>query len=323
MGRQGLLSKFRNRIRGGGGAPASNISPRLETNANSTGNATSASKLDGSVHGAEETKQSDPDDPTNIMKIIVNLKDELKAAHEVIRQQRVQVESAMNSKAEQQHGPENTNASSGSKGQDESSSITTADSSTVPMKNYRQLCQRFTQLEIDRCWAEFQLRDRITNDALKFHRRIRAVIQKSKSQNNISGSDYTSSLRSSNGNLFPVTDEEQQQKVEEEFKIKVDSELRTRLKTVADHLRVFEGRMVEMEKHVSAEMDSLGSIRDSLRIQRDEMELEIGTKEIERHMIDKNDNDILEQLTTLLVGPVKNLGTYSSTSTVENDDNVI
>jgi len=70
--------------------------------------------------------------------------------------------------------------------------------------------------------------------------------------------------------------------------------------------------MVQMQTHVSSEMDSLGAIRDSLRVQQDDMELEIGTSEIERCMLEKTDNDLLLQLTTLLVGPVKNLGSFSS-----------
>ena len=70
--------------------------------------------------------------------------------------------------------------------------------------------------------------------------------------------------------------------------------------------------MVQMQTHVSSEMDSLAAIRDSLRKQQDEMELEIGAKEIEQCMLDKTDNDLLLQLTTLLVGPVKNLGSFPS-----------
>jgi len=186
------------------------------------------------------------------------------------------------------------------------SAVTPADSPTVPASEYRKLKEKYTQLEIDRCWAEFQLRDRITNDALKFHRRIRAVMPKA----HLKGT----TISNSSGTSVAGQDDDQQQRMEEELKMKVDTELRSRLKTVADHLRIFEGRMVEMEKHVSAEMDSLGSIRDSLRVQRDDMELEIGVNEIERHMLDKGDNDLLEQLTQLLVGPVKNLGSFPATS---------
>jgi len=231
----------------------------------------------------EESKQDPQEDPTNIMKVIVNLKDELKAAHEVIRQQRVQVESAMQHKTSEESKSEDT---------EEASPILPEDS-TVPAAEFKKLKAKYTQLEIDRCWAEFQLRDRITNDALKFHRRIRAVMQKSRSQGNTGG-------------------QEDPEIREMEIKNRVDEDIRKRLKTVMEHLKCFEGRMVQMQTHVSSEMDSLAAIRDSLRKQQDEMELEIGAKEIEHCMLDKTDNDLLLQLTTLLVGPVKNLGSFPS-----------
>jgi len=240
--------------------------------------------------GTEESKSQD--DPTNIMKVIVNLKDELKAAHEVIRQQRVQVECAMELKAEEE-----------SKNDDlVSSPSISADASTIPASEYRKLKERYTQLEIDRCWAEFQLRDRITNDALKFHRRIRAVMQKSRAASYSNGSSS-----------------EDAEMREMEIKSKVDSEIRQRMRSVMNHLKAFEERMVQMQTHVSSEMDSLGAIRDSLRMQQDQMELEIGTSEIERHMLDKDDSDLLEQLTTLLVGPVKNLGSFPSEDLIQDD----
>jgi hypothetical protein len=240
-----------------------------------------------SVDG-EESKQDPQEDPTNIMKVIVNLKDELKAAHEVIRQQRVQVESAMHHKGIQESKSDDPDPAT-------SNPPVFPDDSTVPAEMFRKLKEQYTQLEIDRCWAEFQLRDRITNDSLKFHRRIRAVMQKSRAhQGNGGGNSEDPEIR------------------EIEIKTKVDGEIRQRLKTVMEHLKLFEGRMVQMQTHVSSEMDSLGAIRDSLRVQQDDMELEIGTSEIERCMLDKTDNDLLVQLTTLLVGPVKNLGSFPS-----------
>eukprot|EP00531_Pseudo-nitzschia_arenysensis_P000960 CAMPEP_0116125802 /NCGR_PEP_ID=MMETSP0329-20121206/6000_1 /TAXON_ID=697910 /ORGANISM="Pseudo-nitzschia arenysensis, Strain B593" /LENGTH=939 /DNA_ID=CAMNT_0003619857 /DNA_START=276 /DNA_END=3091 /DNA_ORIENTATION=+ len=242
-----------------------------------------SSRRSRSVPIDDESKQDPAEDPTNIMKVIVNLKDELKAAHEVIRQQRVQVESAMQHKSLQK-----------SKTDDDANSESPVflDTSTVSAEEYRKLKEKYTKLEIDRCWAEFQLRDRITNDALKFHRRIRTVMQKSKMQGSAAHEDPE--IR------------------EMEIKSKVDAEIRQRLRTVMEHMKLFEGRMVQMQTHVNSEMDSLGAIRDSLRVQQDQMELEIGTSEIERAMIDKTDNDLLSQLTTLLVGPVKNLGSFTN-----------
>ena len=246
-----------------------------------------------SVDG-EESIQNPQEDPTNIMKVIVNLKDELKAAHEVIRQQRVQVESAMQHKGIEESKSDDPDPAA-TRSSTSSNPPVFPDDSTVPADQFRKLKEQYTQLEIDRCWAEFQLRDRITNDALKFHRRIRAVMQKSRAhQGNSGGTSDDPEIR------------------EMEIKTKVDGEIRQRLKTVMEHLKLFEGRMVQMQTHVSSEMDSLGAIRDSLRVQQDEMELEIGTSEIERCMLEKTDNDLLLQLTTLLVGPVKNLGSFPS-----------
>jgi len=257
----------------------------------------------------------------------VNLKDELKAAHEVIRQQRVQVECSIMQKKEQNDETNNNNSSTDNDDEQQKqvsslSPVATgmpADSPTVPASEYQKLKAKYTQMEIDRCWGEFQLRDRITNDALKFHRRIRDVMHKKGKTANVSSSSGGSLSSMSRHGVVQVdntaAEHQQKQKREEEIiKTKVNTELRQRLKTVAEHLHIFEGRMVEMENHVSAEMDSLESIRDSLRVQQDQMELEIGTSEIERGMLDKDNaddnDDLLEQLTSLLVGPVKNLGSY-------------
>jgi hypothetical protein len=94
----------------------------------------------------------------------------------------------------------------------------------------------------------------------------------------------------------------------DEIHMKVDPAIRQKL--VAEHLQFFEERMVEMETHVHSETLSLGSIRDSLRMQRDKLEIEIGASEFERDVLNPEDNDLLDQLTTLLIGPVKNLGGY-------------
>ncbi|KAG7343894.1 kinesin motor domain containing protein [Nitzschia inconspicua] len=94
----------------------------------------------------------------------------------------------------------------------------------------------------------------------------------------------------------------------DEIHMKVDPAIRQKL--VTEHLQFFEERMIEMESHVHSETVSLGSIRDSLRMQRDKLEIEIGESEFERDVLNPKDNDLLNQLTTLLIGPVKNLGEY-------------
>jgi hypothetical protein len=92
------------------------------------------------------------------------------------------------------------------------------------------------------------------------------------------------------------------------IEMKVNPEIRQKL--VSEHLLFFEERMVEMEGHVHGETESLASIRDSLRAQRDRLEVEIGTSEFERDSLNHDDTDLLNQLTCLLIGPVKNLGEF-------------
>lgn len=92
------------------------------------------------------------------------------------------------------------------------------------------------------------------------------------------------------------------------IEMKVNPEMRQKL--VSEHLQFFGDRMAEMESHVHGETVSLGCIRNSLREQRDRLEMEIGTSEFERDSLNTDDNDLLEQLTSLLIGPVKNLGAY-------------
>jgi hypothetical protein len=89
----------------------------------------------------------------------------------------------------------------------------------------------------------------------------------------------------------------------------VDPELRQHL--LSEHIIFFNEKLLEVESGINAESASLGSIRDALRQQRDTLELEIGTHEFERASLRKDDSDLLEQLTVILIGPVKNLGDYS------------
>lgn len=88
----------------------------------------------------------------------------------------------------------------------------------------------------------------------------------------------------------------------------VDPDLKQQL--LAEHIQFFNEKLLEVEEDIGNECDSLGGIRDSLRQQRDQLRLEIGTSEVEMGALDTQDDDLLEQLTALLVGPVKNLGDY-------------
>jgi hypothetical protein len=89
----------------------------------------------------------------------------------------------------------------------------------------------------------------------------------------------------------------------------VDPEMRQQL--LSEHIQFFNEKLLEVENDISTESESLGSIRDSLRHQRDRLEVEIGSHQFEKDSLDKTDNDLLEQLTALLIGPVKNLGDFA------------
>lgn len=89
----------------------------------------------------------------------------------------------------------------------------------------------------------------------------------------------------------------------------VDPEMRQQL--LSEHIQFFNEKLLEVENDISTESESLGSIRDSLRHQRDRLEIEIGSHQFEKDSLDKTDNELLEQLTALLIGPVKNLGDYT------------
>ncbi|KAL3936546.1 MAG: hypothetical protein SGBAC_008161 [Bacillariaceae sp.] len=89
----------------------------------------------------------------------------------------------------------------------------------------------------------------------------------------------------------------------------VDPEMRQQL--LSEHIQFFNEKLLEVENDIATESESLGSIRDSLRQQRDRLEIEIGSHQFEKDSLDKDDNDLLEQLTALLIGPVKNLGDFA------------
>eukprot|EP00934_Nitzschia_sp_Nitz4_P007192 Nitzschia sp. Nitz4//scaffold344_size17659//1756//3891//NITZ4_008808-RA/size17659-processed-gene-0.17-mRNA-1//-1//CDS//3329548603//7182//frame0 len=89
----------------------------------------------------------------------------------------------------------------------------------------------------------------------------------------------------------------------------VDPDMRQKL--LDEHIAFFNGKLLEAEQEIATETASLVSIRNSLRDQRDQLGFEIETSGFVRDSLDKNDNDLLEQLSALLVGPIKNLGDYA------------
>lgn len=123
--------------------------------------------------------------PTDVQSVIRNLQDELKVAKRIIEQQSLQLTQRQQLPEQPpEHDPTHDNEN---KVQDDKTAISGLETSSI-VKNdgngdndelsnwrvkYRELQQRYIKLEIDRAWSEFQLRDRITADALKFHKRLR------------------------------------------------------------------------------------------------------------------------------------------------------
>ena len=113
---------------------------------------------------------------TDMQSLIQNLQDQLKAAKIVILGQQQKILRARN---EQEGGQPQPPAAIiekeeiGDTKQDDSAEQRTDSSSSSSWKEkYHELDRRYTQLELHRALGEFELRDRITDDALKFHRRL-------------------------------------------------------------------------------------------------------------------------------------------------------
>ncbi|KAG7354952.1 hypothetical protein IV203_004308 [Nitzschia inconspicua] len=102
-------------------------------------------------------------DSTDVIAVIVNLRDELSAAQQVIEQQRIIIEALSSMKKEVEK------VETAPAGAD----LKSCPQDMVPLAHYQELQSRFAKLQMDRAWGEFQLRNRITNDSLKFHRRLR------------------------------------------------------------------------------------------------------------------------------------------------------
>ena len=71
------------------------------------------------------------------------------------------------------------------------------------------------------------------------------------------------------------------------------------------HIEFFDSKLEEVSEEIMAESDTLESMRESLMNQRQELAAELGSDEFLRDSldnVDKNDNDLLNQLTSLLIG---------------------
>ena len=113
---------------------------------------------------------------TDMQSLIQNLQDQLKAAKIVILGQQQKILRARNEQEGVQPQPPAAiieKEEIGDTKQDDSAEQRTDSSSSSSWKEkYHELDRRYTQLELHRALGQFELRDRITDDALKFHRRL-------------------------------------------------------------------------------------------------------------------------------------------------------
>ena len=82
-----------------------------------------------------------------------------------------------------------------------------------------------------------------------------------------------------------------------------DPELRQQL--LRDHVNFFCNKMREIENEIKAESHSLKQIRDGIKKDRERLQGDIGMNEFVRESLRKDDTDLLQQLTEMLIGPIK------------------
>ena len=82
-----------------------------------------------------------------------------------------------------------------------------------------------------------------------------------------------------------------------------DPELRQQL--LRDHVNFFCNKMREIENEIKAESHSLKQIRDGIKKDREKLQGDIGMTEFVRESLRKDDSDLLQQLTEMLIGPIK------------------
>jgi len=118
--------------------------------------------------------------------LIINLQDELRACKQVIHQQKQQVQQLILAEQEQQPTKTTENSHTSSTSPECSASAqqqslpgqvaTTASSTNEEFQDlkedFQKLHARHSDLQNNRAWSEFQLRGRICNDSLRYHRRL-------------------------------------------------------------------------------------------------------------------------------------------------------
>lgn len=116
--------------------------------------------------------------------LIIALQDDLAASKQVIHQQKQQLEQLLMARQQQQETTENVASSSeappNSQQQVQVGLATRIGGTQDWKEEYRSLHAKYSELHNNRAWSEFQLRNRICDDSLKYHRRL--IHWKSKNQ---------------------------------------------------------------------------------------------------------------------------------------------
>jgi hypothetical protein len=71
------------------------------------------------------------------------------------------------------------------------------------------------------------------------------------------------------------------------------------------HVNFFRSKMEEISECIMVEEESIRTIRTKLRDEREEMEMEIGIDEFVKDSLCSTDEDLLQKLTKVLIGPIQ------------------
>jgi Kinesin motor domain len=86
-----------------------------------------------------------------------------------------------------------------------------------------------------------------------------------------------------------------------------DTPFELRQLLLTQHVNFFLSKMGEITKCINVEEESVCKIRNQLRHEREELEVEIGMDEFVKDSLSSDDEGLLQQLTTVLIGPVHRL----------------
>ena len=97
----------------------------------------------------------------------------------------------------------------------------------------------------------------------------------------------------------------QQQQQRQGVSIYDDTPAEIRQLLLKQHVSFFRSKMEEISDCITVEEESIRTIRSKLRNEREEMEMEIGIDEFVKDSLCSNDEDLLQQLTKVLIGPIQ------------------